>query len=283
LSVKFIIYSKLNISGMKTKILLCFLASLFLLSCSSTKDNNLAYFKNLGTAESGMIPTNTDYKITIAPDDELVITVTSSEPEATAIYNLPLDNPARRGNMLSQSSPRQQTYIVDKQGYISFPVLGKLKVEGLTTNEIADLITKDVSKEVKDPFVRVELINFYVNVLGEVKSPRRINVVKLRYSVLDAIADAGDLTEFGVRNNVLVIREENGQSMYHRLNLGSDSVFSSPYYYLKQNDIVYVEPNKIRVDNSKYNQNNAFKLSVASTVVGVVSVLASLLIALTVK
>jgi hypothetical protein len=155
---------------MKTKILLCFLASLLLLSCSSTKDNNLAYFKNLGTAESGMIPTNTDYKITIAPDDELVITVTSSEPEATAIYNLPLDNPARRGNMLSQSSPRQQTYIVDKQGYISFPVLGKLKVEGLTTNEIADLITKDVSKEVKDPFVRVELINFYVNVLGEVKS-----------------------------------------------------------------------------------------------------------------
>ena len=123
-------------------------------------------------------------------------------------------------------------------------------------------------------------MNFNVNVLGEVRNPGRINVETQRFSVLDALAKAGDLTEYGLRDGVIVIREENGQKTYHRLNLNDAAVLSSPYFYLQQNDVVYVEPNKIRRENSKYNQNNAFKLSVISTIVSACSVVVSLIIAL---
>ncbi|MBR6489514.1 MAG: polysaccharide export protein, partial [Muribaculaceae bacterium] len=104
-----------------------------------------------------------------------------------------------------------------------------------------------------------------------------------RFTLLDALSAAGDLTEFGERGNVLVIREENGKQVYHRLNLADTNIFSSPYYYLQQNDVVYVEPNQIRIDNSKYNQNNAYKLTVISTIVSATSVIASLIIAVAVK
>ena len=119
--------------------------------------------------------------------------------------------------------------------------------------------------------------------MGEVKNPHRIYVNSERFTLLDALSAAGDLTEYGERGNVLVIREENGQQIYHRLDLADSNIFSSPYFYLQQNDVVYVEPNQIRIDNSKYNQNNAFKLSVISTIVSTASVVASLVIALAVK
>ena len=145
------------------------------------------------------------------------------------------------------------------------------------------MLTEKISEQVTDPIVRTELINFKVNVIGEVKEPRQVLVRSQRFSVLDALASAGDLTEFGKRSNVLVIREIDGEKHYARLNLGDSNVTSSPYFYLKKNDVVYVEPNKIRQDNSSYNQNNAFKLSVVSTIVSAASVIASLVIALTIK
>jgi polysaccharide export outer membrane protein len=126
-------------------------------------------------------------------------------------------------------------------------------------------------------------VGFYVNVIGEVKTPIRVKVETERFTLLDAISAAGDLTEYGERSNILVIREEDGKKTYNRLDLSSSSVFASPYFYLQQNDVVYVEPNQIRIDNSKYNQNNAYKLTVISTVVSAASVIASLVIALTVK
>ena len=172
---------------------------------------------------------------------------------------------------------------MDKAGDIDFPIIGKVKVQGLTTQQIKDKLVELISKDVDDPIVRVELMNFRVNVLGEVQRPGAVSVKRERYSVLDALADAGDLTEFGERSNVLLIREENGVKIYHRLNLNEASVLSSPYFYMQQNDVIYVEPNEIRKDNSKYNQNNAFKLSVISTIVSACSVIASLVIALTVK
>ena len=119
--------------------------------------------------------------------------------------------------------------------------------------------------------------------MGEVKTPCAINVKRERYSILDALSDAGDLTEYGERDNVLLIREENGAKTYHRINLNDASILSSPYFYLKQNDVVYVEPNSIREDNSKYNQNNSYKVSVVSAIVSACSVVASLVIALTIK
>ena len=252
-------------------------------SCTTTKDNNLAYFKDLAASAAGTLPEGPEREIRLVPDNELAISISSAQPEATAMYNVPLGNPATRGVISTQGQPRLLTYIIDRQGNIELPVIGTLHVQGLTTSEVTDIIKKRVSENVHDPYVRVELLGFHVNVMGEVKSPHRIYVQSQRYSVLDALAEAGDLTEFAKRDAVTVIREQNGQKTYPRLNLADSQIFSSPYFYLQQNDVVYVEPNTIKIDNSKYNQNNAFKLSVISTVVSAASVIASLVIALTVK
>ena len=248
-------------------------------SCSSTPRSPLTYFTDIDAIPQ--FETIGDYRVRIAPADELFITVTSVVPEATAQYNTPLVNPAASSSLVSQSQPRQQTYIVDSKGDINFPMLGRIHVAGMTLEELTTTLEKKISEDVLDPIVRAELINFKVNVAGEVKQPGAIPVTTSRFSVLDALTAAGDLTEYGERNNVLVIREENGQRTHTRLDLNSAESLSSPYFYLKQNDYVYVEPNKIRKDNSKYNQNNAFKLSVISTVVSGCSVVASLIIALT--
>lgn len=256
---------------------------LALTSCKTSTVNNLSYFRNLGDSPSGVMPQGTGYDIKIVPEDELSIVVTSAAPEATAMFNQPQANYAKRGEYSAQATPRIQTYIVDKQGDIVMPVIGRLNVAGKTAREIEEIVTSKVSTTVKDPFVRVELMGFYVNVMGEVKNPHRIHVDSQRFTLLDALSAAGDLTEYGERSNVMVIREEDGKQTYHRLNIADSNIFSSPYFYLQQNDVVYVEPNQIRIDNSKYNQNNAYKLTVISTIVSAASVIASLVIALTVK
>ena len=265
-------------------ILWCCAVLLMCASCGSTKEvPTLAYFQNLKDSV-GKLPDNvSNYEIKIQPDDELIITITSTLPEATAMYNLPLGNPSLKGNINATQSPRIQTHIVDRNGMIQLPVLGEIQAAGLSTKELEAVIKNRVSEHVKDPFVRVEMINFTVNVMGEVRAPQRIVVGKERFSVLDALAAAGDLTEYGKRDNVLVIRTENGKSTYHRLNLTDGSIYASPYFYLQQNDVVYVEPNDIKIDNSKYNQFSAFKLSQLSTIVSLASVVASLVIALSVK
>ena len=266
-----------------TKIFVVTACVAMLAACGTTKDNNLAYFKDLAAQQSGTIATAGNYNIKVVPDDELIITVTSKAPEATMMYNVPLSNPALRDDLIGTSQARQQTYIVDNNGYIILPVIGQMHVAGRTTGEISSLITAEVEKQVKDPYVRVELLGVPVNVLGEVRQPHRALLRRQRCTVLEAIAECGDLTEFARRDNVTVIRTENGKTNYAHLDLSSSEIFSSPYFYLQQNDIVYVEPNQIRVDNSKYNQNNAYKLTVISTIVSAASVIASLVIALAVK
>lgn len=254
-----------------------------LASCSSGK-SSLTYFEDLKSIDSGVLNVTAN-SLKIMPDDELFITVNSLEPTATIHYNLPLVNPGQRESLggAMSATPQIQTYIVDRNGNIDFPVLGKLYVEGLTTMELTEELVKRISEDVNDPQVRVELLSFNVNVLGEVKAPGRYNTRQQRLSVLDALSLAGDLTEYGERSNVMLIREENGKISHHQLNLNDSGLLSSPYFYLQQNDVIYVEPNKIKKDNSKYNQNNAFKLSLTSTIVSAASVIASLVIALTVK
>lgn len=252
-------------------------------SCSSSKES-LTYFSNLSPEQTSGTIEGGSYEITIIPDDELVITVTSLTPDATAPYNAPLAAISNRAE--KQEATRQQTlqtYIVDQNGYISMPIIGKIKAAGLTTNQLCKQITDKVAQNVIDPYVRVQLLNYRVNVLGEVKSPGAIKVVKERYSILDALAEAGDLTPYGRRENVLLIREENGQRVYHRLNLNDAATLSSPYFYLRQNDVVYVEPNNVLQSNSRYSQDNGYKLSVISTIVSAASVIASLAIAIFIK
>lgn len=225
--------------------------------------------------------TNSNYSLKIQPDDELAITVTSLAPEATAMYNLPMANIAQRGTTEATANIGIQTYVVSPKGDINFPILGQIHVAGLTTSELSELLVDKISAEVEDPVVRVQILNFTVNVLGEVKTPGRQPINKEQYTLLDALAVAGDLTEYGRRDNVLLIRQEGDTMIYHRFNLNDTKTLNSPYFYLQQNDAIYVEPTKVRIDNSHYNTFNSYKLSVISTIVSTTSVIASLVIALT--
>lgn len=251
-----------------------------LTGCSSKKRTTLTYFTNRDTISAPVIPTE-NYMVKIEPGDELFITITSLIPDATAPYNLPLSNPGMLGSLEMSTQPKIATYIVDEKGDITMPVIGTLHVAGLETPQVAAIIQKEVEKDVADALVKVELVNFRINVLGEVARPGSQKISRERFSILDAIADAGDLTPYGERSNVLLIREENGKRTYHTINLNDVSTLSSPYFYLQQNDVVYVEPNNIRKENARYNQYSSYKISVISTVVSAVSVVASLVIALT--
>ena len=268
---------------MKISILSAVLVALLCVSCNTNKENNLSYFKDLNERTEGVLGSGGDYQVKLQTDDELLITVSSVIPEATAMYNAPLTNPAVRGEVTVQGSPRLNTYVVDHQGNIVLPTLGVIHVAGLTVQQVSELIRSRVSATVKDPYVRVQLISFYVNVLGEVDRPQRVTTTQERFSVLDALAAAGDLTPYARRDNVLLIRYEDGKEVFHRFDLTKTDMFSSPYFYLQPGDVIYVDPNPIRIDNSKYNQNNAYKLSVISTVVSACSVVVSLIIALVVK
>ena len=263
-------------------IMLMLIVSICAVSCSTSKDN-LTYFENIDELLVGTGVGNNEYAVKVVPDDELKIVITSQVSEATAPYNLPMANYATATELSSKGTPAIQTYTVDKNGCIKLPIIGELRVEGKTTDEISEEIKQFVEKDVKDPYVVVKFCGFRVNVLGEVKEPGAKMVTKERYSILDAIADAEDLTEYGRRDNVLLIREIDGVKKQIRLNLNDAKLLESPYFYLQQNDVVYVEPNKIKKDNSKYNQNNAYKMTVISTIVSAASVIASLVIALTVK
>ncbi len=273
-------------------LLLALFCVISLASCSSQK-TVLPYFADIppvadGTMEAG------DYLSRIKPDDELLITVNALDPSAAAAFNLPAFNPGSDTNVLTQSahatpltvmatSMQLQTFIVNSEGYINYPVLGSIHVAGMTVEQLQKMLTEKISATVEDPIVNVRIANFEVVVGGEVRQPKKIRVNRSRYSVLDALGDAGDLTEYGERSNILLVREENGQRAYHRLNLNSSDLLTSPYFYLQQNDYIYVEPNAVRQANSKYNKHNSFKLSVISTIVSASSVLASLIIALVIK
>lgn len=251
-------------------------------SCSTSKTSPLPYFQDISQAPAVVeIPSTS--AIRISPSDELLISVTSVVPEASAQFNLPASNPDLLANQGMSTTPQQSTYIVNSSGDINFPVFGMIHVAGMTLEELCANLTERISRTVVDPTVKVSLVNFRVNVLGEVKHPSAIPVTRTRYTILDALADAGDLTEYGERDKVLLIRQNGDTQERVILNLNSSDILTSPYFYLQPNDAIYVEPNHIRKENSKYNTNNGFKLSVISTIVSACSVIASLVIALTVK
>lgn len=251
-----------------------------LASCRSSQET-LAYFTDVEGIES--LPVG-DYQIKIEPNDELGILVTSDNPEATAQYNI---SPAiAQGTLTVQTTYQVQDYsryVVDSKGNIDFPMLGRMHVAGLTLEQLRDKILAEVSKEVANPIVRVNILNYTVYVGGEVLQPGKYQSENQRFTVLDALSSAGDMTVYGRRDNVLVVREENGKRVTARLDLNKAEAMTSPFFYLKQNDYIYVEPTSTREDNADYNTNNSYKLSVVSTIVSGCSVVASLIIALTTR
>ena len=213
-------------------------------SCVNTR--KATYFNDLGntTFNAQSIPESF-----IQKNDIISITVSSLNPEATEIYNTPNTSTGPNGNQLNG-------YLVNSDGYIQFPVLGDVKAAGLTKDQFKNKLSKTLvdKKLLVDPIVTVRFQNFRVTVLGEVKNPAVIPVPSERLSLLEALGLAGDLTIYAKRDNIMVIREENGIRSTRRLNLNSTEIFTSPYYYLQSNDIVYVEPNKAKVASSGRSQ-----------------------------
>ena len=252
-----------------------------LASCSSSK-THLTYFEDIDKVERivDLPPTPT---IRIAPDDELFISVNSEEPKATIAYNLPMANAGIKAATNMSTAPQQQTYLVNSEGDINFPILGKIHVAGMTTEELQKYLVERISKDVENPNVMVSLMNFNVSVLGEVTLPGVVKVTRNRFSILDALASCNDLTPYGERSHVLLIRENNGKQERVILDLNSADLLTSPYYYLQPNDYIYVAPNNIRKGNAKYDQSKSYNVQVTSTIVSAASVIASLIIALAVN
>lgn len=181
----------------------------------------------------------------IQPKDLLRVDVGSISPEAAMPFNQGAEMTG-----VSQASAQNiqlfQGYLVDDDGYIDLPLLGRVKASGQTVESLQFLIRGKLQTYLRDPVVNVRYLNFKVTILGEVTTPGVINLANSRVTVLEALGMAGDLTDYANRAAVLVVREQDGERSYHRMNLQSDDVFNSEYYYLKQNDVIYVEPIRAR-------------------------------------
>lgn len=250
---------------------------LMLASCASSK--KVAYFQN---AVDGVVKQSEGlYDAKIMPKDILTITVSTTNPEAATPFNLTISKTLNATGQMYSGSGVLQTYLVDNNGEIEYPVIGKIKVAGLTKNECQELVKSKIKAflaEDEDPIVTVRMSSYRVTIIGEVRSPGVIPVGTEKMSILEALASAGDLTIYGKRDNVMLIREEaNGQKTVHRLNLNDANIISSPYYYLQQNDIVYVEPNGVQAKNSAIGSSTTIWFSFVGIVTSVASLLVNIL------
>jgi len=245
------------------------LALLALGSCSSS--HKVVYLQDVGTdiRKEGIPPV----QVTAQPEDKISIVVNSKNPELAEMFNLPIMTHRIGQPMNSSQNYNQQmsSYTVDSNGNIDFPILGEVHVAGLRREKIASYIKNELVRKnlVNDAVVIVEFLNMGVSVAGEVNRPGRFNINRDHLTLLDALSMAGDLTIYGKRENVLVVRRENGGETFYRVNLcDSKSLHASPAYYLRQNDMVYVEPNEVRTRQSTLNGNNVrtatFWMSLAS-------------------
>lgn len=244
-----------------------------LVACSTPA--RITYFQDLRPGESEQqVVAATEIKV--RPGDKLSIIVNSRDPQLTQLFNLPyvgqqIGQGSVTSNATSDNSQGVSGYTVDEEGRIDFPVLGKIEIAGKNREEIAAFIKEELLAKnlVKDPVVTVEYMNLCISVLGEVASPGRYSIDRDKVTLLDAISMAGDLTIYGKREKVLVLREENGVQRVYGVNLCSaEHLYTSPVYYLRQNDVVYVEPNNVRARQATVNGNNvrstSFWISLAS-------------------
>lgn len=206
----------------------------------------------------------------IRSGDALTIFVSALDLEAVTPYNLPMVVFAKPGEQQLSTTPALQYYIVDDEGNIDFPVLGKLHVAGMRRNEVEEYVKQQLSSQVLNPLVHVNLVNAKVSVMGEVARPGQVALTSGRMTILEALAAAGDLTSYGRRDNVLLTREVDGKIEIARLNLRSTDLYTSPYYYVQQNDVIYVSPNKVRAVAST---NSGLWLSVVSTALSAATVI----------
>ena len=217
---------------------------LMLSSCASKKD--VVYFQNL--TNNKQIENQAKLKETVfSPNDLIGIRVLALDMSAVSLFN----GNGVSGENLSVGATKE--YLIDTDGFIDFPLLGNLKLAGLTKKQSSNLLKSKISEFVKDPIVEIELKNFKITVLGEVNSPGVFHIPNERVTILDALGMAGDMTINGERRNVLIIREQDGKKSFSRLDLTCDGIFKSDLFYLTQNDVVYIEPNQSKIKESTTN------------------------------
>ncbi len=225
---------------------ICLGLTILLASCGSTRQ--AAYFS--GQKDGTIVDTAAIPDTKIQKNDILGITVSSLNSTASNAFNAP----AITSTSVTTNDGTMQSagYLVNTAGSIQFPVIGTVKAAGLTLEQLRAGIVKELTdrKLLLDPIVSIRYLNFKVTVLGEVAHPTVVNVPNEKITILEALGLAGDLTIYGRRDNVMVIREESNQKAFKRLNLNSSEIFTSPYYYLRSGDVVYVEPNKAKVSSS---------------------------------
>lgn len=246
--------------------LFCFIMAT---SCVSRKE--MVYFHDLHPGY-GEIADERSQALAIKPNDLLTITVAAEEQTAALPFNLPVIGVQQGGDQMGMSvmgRQQLQSYLVDANGNIQFPVLGEINVAGLNRQTLAKKLQQDISEYVQDPIVNVRIVNFQVSVLGEVTRPGTFDVQDEYLSLPKALGLAGDMSIYGKRDNILVMREEAGKKTYAYLDLTDPEVIQSPYYYLQQNDVVYVEPNKAQRQSASYNRNAGIYISIASVLVSV--------------
>ena len=258
---------KKKLSPLLSLLVLC-VTFLLMLGCASPK--KVLYLQDVDTFQQQEI--DYSYESVIHKDDLLEIIVNSKDSELVLPFNMPMV-------MYQGGAHEVLGFLVDSDGNIDFPILGMISVSGLTRSQLVNIIKERLINEdlIKDPIVTVQFQNFKISVIGEIARPGTFNIVSDRITLMEAISMAGDLTIQGKRDRVAVIRERDGKRtiMYH--DLRSADVFKSPFYYLKQNDVIYVEPNKARIGQSRINQNNSVGvwLSVASVLASIISIIVS--------
>lgn len=246
---------------MKKQITLFCMALVLLTACNTSQ--KIVYFQDVGSNQSTPIENVKD--ITLQPKDQISILVSSKDPQLAALFNLTRAQ-YRAGYAdlrYSNSNGEVSGYTLDERGCIDFPILGELKIAGMTKSQVAKLIKERLVNEnlINDPVVTIEFLNLYFSILGEVKTPGKYAITKDQITLLEAISMAGDLSIHGLRDAIFVIREEKGERTTYKLDIRNKDLFTSPAYYLKQNDVIYVQPNKVRAGQSTINENSVKSVS----------------------
>jgi polysaccharide export outer membrane protein len=247
-----------------------FLVVLLLFSCKSREE--MVYYQNIDGLAN--VEQSNSYEIKIQPDDLLTIIVSADDPETAIPFNLSTISVPTAGSVnAAQGQLAMQSYLVDAAGTIDFPVLGKLTVGGLSRTEVMQLLESKISKYIKNPIINIRVMNFKVSVQGEVTVPGIYPVSSDRITLIEAISKAGDLTIYGKRDNILIIREMNGVKSYNRIDITKADFIHSPFYYLAQNDVVYVEPNKTRINGGAVGANTGVIISITSLLITVITLI----------
>ena len=229
----------------------CYAVLIFLLSsCKSSR--NLVYFSDLPTSAVTQTPIENSTEPKIQSNDLLSISLSSLNPESNILFNSGMLLSSNNNNNSASLYKINEGYQVDKNGEINFPVMGKVKLADLTMEQATEKMTTQIKQYVKNPIVNIRFMNFKVTVIGEVNRPASFTIPSERINILEALGLAGDMTTFGRRENVLILREKNGVRTTARINLNNKEVLNSPFFYLQQNDIVYVEPD----NREKLSQTN---------------------------